>query len=121
MSNFGPIAMSHFKRPHNVGAMPDADAVGQEGNPGRGNYMVIYLKISDGRIERTTFQTYGCPGAICCGSVITDLARGRTIDGAAAIEPVHVITALGGLPLGKRHCAKLAVGALRRAIGRVGR
>jgi nitrogen fixation NifU-like protein len=81
--------------------------------------MVIYLKASAGIISAITFQTYGCPGAICCGSAVTELVKGHAFKDAQAIDAPRILDFLGGLPLGKRHCAGLAVSALRNALGRL--
>ena len=113
---YSNTAMDHFNRPRNVGRLASAHARGTEGVSGAGNYMVIELFVEAGRIAQIRFQTYGCPGAICCGSMITELARGKTPEEADAVTPEHVLDALGGLPLGKHSCARLAVGALRAAI-----
>ena len=100
--------------------MPEPDAVGRSGVPGRGNYMVLYLRLAGGTIQTATFQTYGCPGAIACGSVLTGLVAGKSLEQCCRIGREDVMGALDGLPLGKRHCADLAVNALRDALSQVG-
>ena len=110
-------AKRHFLSPHNVGPLEGATHVGTEGSPGAGNYVVIFLKVESGRIAQAAFQTYGCAGAISCACEITDMVAARTVEEALAITPEEVIASLGGLPLGKHHCAGLAVGALRKALG----
>ena len=106
----------HFQEPQNAGALEDATHVGREGQPGAGNYMVIYLKVEGGKIARATFQTYGCVGAIACGSELTQMIMGKTPEEALAVTPEQLLRSLGGLPLGKEHCAGLTVGALRNAL-----
>jgi NifU-like protein involved in Fe-S cluster formation len=106
----------HFLSPHNVGPLEGATHVGRQGQPGLGNYMVFYLRVESGRIAGAAFQTYGCVGAIACGSELTDMVAGKAIEEALGIEPEDVLRSLGGLPLGKRHCAGLAIGALRNAL-----
>jgi NifU-like protein involved in Fe-S cluster formation len=92
------------------------DGKGTEGAPGAGNYMVITLQLRDGVIASALFQTYGCPGAIACGSCLTEWVTGLGIEEAKAITPSALATRLGGLPLGKEHCADLAVAALQKAL-----
>ena len=116
---YSPAVLDHFQNPRNTGVLPDADAVGKSGTPGRGNYMIIHLKIEDGRISNASFQTYGCPGVIACGSMITTMAKGKTIDEARKISRPEIIDRLGGLPLGKHHCAGLAAAALHDALGKI--
>ena len=110
------VFKDHFNSPRNVGRIENPDAEGSQGQAGRGNYMVLTLRIGTGRIEDIMFETHGCSGAIACGSAITELARGRTLEQAARITRDEVEVFLGGLPLGKGHCADLAVGALRSAL-----
>ena len=106
----------HFQNPQNTGALEDATHVGREGQPGVGNYLVMYLKVEGGRIAKATFQTYGCVGAIACGSELTEMLIGRSPEEALTITPEALLKSLGGLPLGKEHCAGLAIGALRNAL-----
>lgn len=117
---YSPQTLDHFNRPRNVGALPNPTAVGNEGKPGAGNYMVIHIRVEAGCIVEICYQTYGCPGAIACGSAVTELAKGRRLEEAAAITRDDVDKLLGGLPLGKGHCADLAVKALRDALGKAG-
>jgi NifU-like protein involved in Fe-S cluster formation len=106
----------HFLSPHNVGLLEDATHTGSEGKPGEGNYMVIYLRIESGVITKAAFQTYGCVGAIACGCELTDMVVGKSPEEALKITSKDILDALGGLPLGKEHCAGLATGALRNAL-----
>lgn len=123
--------IEHFKNPHNQGTIPDADAVGEEGNPVCGDVMKIYLKIEStparrlaGRpseegnyiIKDIKFETLGCAAAIAVSSALTDLAKGKTLDEAMAITKDTIVKDLGGLPVEKVHCSMLGVDALRKAI-----
>jgi nitrogen fixation NifU-like protein len=112
--------LDHFERPRNVGEMEHPDVVGRSGAPGRGNYMILYLRIVGNQVKRATFQTYGCPGAIACGSVMTELVQGKAPEECAGMAPADVTAALDGLPLGKRHCADLVIDALRDALRQIG-
>ena len=100
-----------------MGKLDGAQAVGSVGNPVCGDMMKIYLKISDkGIIEDIGFETLGCVAAIATSSMITELAKGKTLEEAEKIEFKDVENALGSLPPIKLHCADLSVQALRKAI-----
>ncbi len=108
--------MQHFKKPQNMGEIPDADGVGSVGNPTCGDLMTMYIKVKDNRIEDVKFKTYGCGAAIATSSMTTELAKGKTIDEAMNISRASVADSLGGLPPVKMHCSNLAADALHAAI-----
>jgi nitrogen fixation NifU-like protein len=108
--------LEHFADPHNVGVMEDADGIGEVGNPVCGDVMKIYIKVKGGRIEDIKFQTLGCGAAIATSSMITDLAKGKTLDEALKINRDNVASELDGLPPAKMHCSNLAADALHVAI-----
>jgi len=106
----------HFRNPRNVGEIPDADGVGTVGNPVCGDLMTVYIKVKEGRVEDVKFKTFGCAAAIATSSMITELAKGKTLDEAAKITRQDVADSLGGLPPIKMHCSNLAADALQAAI-----
>ena len=111
--------MKHFKNPHNYGKIKNADGIGKVGNPVCGDVMVLYIKIgrdNDKIIKDIKFETFGCVAAISTSSVITDLAKGKTLKQAIGIKKDEIIKSLGGLPFVKYHCSVLAVDALTEAI-----
>jgi nitrogen fixation NifU-like protein len=108
--------MQHFANPHNVGEIPDADGVGKVGNPQCGDVMWLYIKVKDNIITDIKFKTFGCGAAIATSSMITDLARGKTLEEAKKISRQDVADSLDGLPPVKMHCSNLAADALREAI-----
>ncbi|MFH0891212.1 MAG: iron-sulfur cluster assembly scaffold protein [Candidatus Falkowbacteria bacterium] len=108
--------MEHFKNPHNQGSIPDADAVGQEGNPVCGDVMKVYLKIKNDVIEDIKFETLGCAAAIAVSSAMTDMAKGKTLDEVMKMTKDDIVNDLGGLPVQKVHCSMLGVDALKQAI-----
>ncbi|MHA1231151.1 MAG: Fe-S cluster assembly scaffold protein NifU [Candidatus Helarchaeota archaeon] len=110
--------LEHFRNPRNVGVMEDADAVGEVGNPVCGDMMYIYIKVNKDTdtIEKISFQTFGCGAAIATSSIITEMAKGKTLDEALKITRKDVADALGGLPPQKMHCSNLAADALHDAI-----
>lgn len=104
--------------PHNVGKMENPDVVATEGSPACGDMVKLYLKVDEKtkQIEDIKFESYGCASNIATGSIITDLALGKTIEEAKKLNWKAAADALGGLPAVKVHCAVLAVDALRTAI-----
>ena len=108
--------MDHFRNPRNMGEIPDADGVGTVGNPVCGDVMTVYIKIKDNKIDDIKFKTFGCGAAIATSSMITELAKGKTLDDALKITRANVAEGLGGLPPIKMHCSNLAADALHAAI-----
>ena len=108
--------MEHFANPRNVGEIPNADGIGKVGNPVCGDVMWIYIKVKDNRLEDVKFKTFGCGAAIATSSMITELAKGKTLEEALKISRGDVAEALDGLPPIKLHCSNLAADGLHAAI-----
>ena len=108
--------MAHFANPHNMGQIKDPDGIGKAGNPVCGDVMHLHIKVNDNRITNIKFQTLGCASAIATSSMVTDLAKGKTIEEALKITNAQVASELGGLPPIKMHCSVLAEQALHAAI-----
>ena len=115
---YSEIVMEHFRHPHNVGRMEDADAKAIEGSPACGDMVAVYLKVDPQtlRITDIKFESYGCASNIATGSIITELAKGKPLEEAKQITWKEASDALGGLPPIKTHCSVLAVDGLRAAI-----
>lgn len=99
-----------------MGEMEDADAVGEVGNPTCGDLMYIYIKVKKDKIDDISFQTFGCGAAIATSSMVTEMAKGKTLDEALDITRKDVADALDGLPPIKMHCSNLAADGLHQAI-----
>jgi nitrogen fixation NifU-like protein len=108
--------MDHFMNPRNVGEIPEADGVGEEGNPTCGDAMRITIKVEDDRIADVKFKTFGCGAAIAVSSMVTEMAMGKTVEEALKITKESIANELEGLPPQKMHCSNLGADALRRAI-----
>jgi len=108
--------MDHFANPRNVGVIADADGVGEVGNPVCGDMMTFYIKVKDGRLADVKFQTFGCGAAIAVSSMVSEMAKGKTLDEGLAITNELVAEELGGLPKNKMHCSNLGADALHEAI-----
>ncbi len=119
--NYSKEVINHFTNPHNQGSISDPDGVGMVGNPVCGDLMKIYLKVRKNKkgediISNIKFETLGCATAIATSSMITDIAKGKTIKEASRISRDDVAEGLSGLPPIKMHCSNLASEALIAAI-----
>lgn len=108
--------MEHFRNPRNMGEIKDADGVGTVGNPVCGDMMTIYIKVKNKRLEDVKFKTFGCGAAIATSSMMTELAKGKTLEEAMKITRKDVADALEGLPPVKMHCSNLSADGLKAAI-----
>ena len=115
-SIFSDKTIEHFMQPQNVGYMEDADAVGISGEPGCGDSLAIFIKVQDNVISEISFLVFGCVAAVASSSMTTELAKGKTLEEAAKITDVDIVTALDGLPEHKLHCSVLGASALQNAI-----
>ena len=115
---YSETVMEHFRNPRNVGRIEDADAKSVEGSPACGDMVAVYLKVDPEslRIDDIKFESYGCASNIATGSIITELAKGKTLEEAKNITWKQASEELGGLPPIKTHCSVLAVDGLRGAI-----
>ena len=108
--------MDHFANPRNVGELPNANGIGQVGNPKCGDIMKIYMYIEDDVIKDVRFKTFGCGAAIATSSISTEMVKGKTIQEALDLSNKAVTEALDGLPREKLHCSVLAEEGIRSAI-----
>ncbi len=108
--------MEHFRNPRNVGEVKDADGIGRVGNPVCGDLMEIQIKVENNILKDVKFKTFGCGSAIATSSMVTEMAKGKTLEDALKITRGDVAGELGGLPPIKMHCSNLAADALHAAI-----
>jgi nitrogen fixation NifU-like protein len=113
--------IEHFRHPHNMGKLQDYSAIGKVGNIVCGDVMWLYIKVGRDEEDREvisdiSWETFGCTAAIATSSMVSDLAKGKTIDEAIALTNQAVAEELGGLPPVKMHCSALAADALNEAI-----
>ena len=106
----------HLTNPRNAGELENANAVAEETNPVCGDRLRLSLLVQKGRIEAAGFLAYGCPPTLACGSVLTELIQGKSVQEAMKLTRADLLNALGGLPSRKQHAAALAVATLRTAI-----
>ena len=116
MPVYSEKVMDHFMNPRNVGEIENPDGIGEEGNPVCGDMMTFYIKVKDNRLEDVKFKTFGCGAAIAVSSMVSEMAKGKTLDEASKITNKDVAEELGGLPKNKMHCSNLGADALHMAI-----
>ena len=115
---YSETVLEHFRHPRNVGQIEDADGKAIEGSPACGDMVSVYINVDPktNTLSDIKFESYGCASNIATGSIITELAKGKTLDEARKITWKEASEALGGLPKIKAHCSVLAVEGLRSAI-----
>jgi len=113
---YNDLVIDHFTNPRNVGELENPDAEVVVGDPTCGDQMKVAIKVVDNKIFDIKFKSYGCPGAIATSSMLTELAKGKSITEAQELTDDDVIIALGGVPARKRHCSLLGVTGLLAAI-----
>ena len=117
MALYSDKVMEHFRNPHNLGKLDDADGLGEVGNAKCGDIMRMYIKVDDeGIITDVAFNTFGCGSAIATSSMATDMIKGRPVEEALELSNKAVVEALDGLPAHKIHCSVLAEQAVRAAV-----
>jgi len=115
---YSETVLEHFRHPHNVGKIDNPDGKAMEGSPACGDMVAVYISVDrkTNTISDIKFESYGCASNIATGSIITELAKGKTLDEAKKITWKEASEALGGLPKIKVHCSVLAIEGLRSAI-----
>lgn len=108
--------MDHFVNPRNVGEIPDASGIGEDGDEMCGDFTRLYIKVKDNILADVKFKAFGCAAAIATSSMTTELAKGKTLEDGLKLTPEEVAEALGGLPPHKMNCSNLAAKALHKAI-----
>ena len=113
--------IDHFREPHNRGKLEDYSAIGKVGNIVCGDVMWLYIKVEKNEADQDiitaiSWETFGCTAAIATSSMVSDLAKGKTVEEAIAVTNQDVASELGGLPPVKMHCSALAADALNEAI-----
>ena len=116
MAKYSEILTDHVLAPRNAGSIENSDLTGHAGVPGRGAFMILYLRLDRDRIAAAKYHTVGCGPTIASGSMLTEMIVGMTIDECRGITSEKLTEALDGVPADKLHCPALAIAALRNAL-----
>ena len=116
---YSPELLDHFEHPRNAGEIVDSDVTVQVENPACGDILKLSLKVENGHIAEIRFLAKGCVPAMACGSALTELVRGRTIEAARGLRREDLVQAVGGLPETSIHASHLAMDALAAALKQV--
>jgi nitrogen fixation protein NifU and related proteins len=119
LAMYSAQVLDHFQNPRNAGDVANPDAAAQLENPACGDVLKLSLRISDGSIAEIRFLAKGCVPAIACGSALTELVQGRTIEGARALRREELVDAIGGLPEASTHASHLAMDTLAKALSEI--
>ncbi len=118
MGKYSETLSEHVMAPRNGGAIDNPDLTGRSGAPGRGAFMIIYLRVQDERIAMAKYHTVGCGPTIASGSMLTEMIAGKSIAECRELTVENLIEALDGVPPDKLHCPALAIGALKDALAK---
>ncbi len=116
MPDYSEKVMDHFTNPRNIGELEMADGTGEVGNPVCGDMMKFTIRVKDNVIEDVKYLTFGCGAAIAVSSMVSEMAKGKTLEEALKISNKQVAEELDGLPGNKMHCSNLGADALHNAI-----
>ena len=116
MGKYSETRMDHVLSPRNGGVMENPDLTGHAGTPGRGAFLILFLSVAEGRIAAAKYHTVGCGPTIACGSMLSELVVGRSIEDCRELTAEDSIEALDGVPPDKLHCPAMAIAALRDAL-----
>ena len=116
---YSPQVLDHFDHPRNAGEVTQPDASVQIENPACGDVLKLTVKVVDGRIAEARFLAKGCVSAMACGSLLTEMVQGKTVDEARQLRREDLVQAIGGLPAASGHAAYLALEALAAALEKI--
>ena len=116
---YSPQLLDHFEHPRNPGEVPDLDAMAQLENPACGDVLKLTLKTVNGRIAEIRFMAKGCVPAMACGSILTELVKGRSVEEARGLKREELVAAIGGLPSASNHASHLAMDTLAAVLQQI--
>lgn len=117
---YSPQLLDHFEHPRNTGDLTDADARVRVENPVCGDILELSVRVQAGRISEVRFQAKGCVPSMACGSLITEMVKGKSLNQASAVRKETLVNEIGGLPSASGHAAQLAIDALKAILRKLG-
>lgn len=118
---YSPQVLDHFEHPRNAGEVTAPDASVQIENPACGDILKLTLRVINGRIAEIRFLAKGCVPAMACGSLLTELIQGKTVEEARKLRREELVSTIGGVPEASTHASHLAMDALRAALKQIQR
>ncbi|HKV81857.1 MAG TPA: iron-sulfur cluster assembly scaffold protein [Candidatus Sulfotelmatobacter sp.] len=118
---YSPQLLDHFQNPRNAGDLSDADAAVEMENPVCGDIIRLTVKFDGGQIADIRFKAKGCVPAMACGSALTEMVQGKTVEEARTFTKEDLVRAVGGLPQASSHAAELALDVLSAALSKIQR
>lgn len=115
IGNYPKLVADHIANPRNMGGMASPDGFGWAARS-CGDAMQVFIRVRDGKITDARFATEGCGPMVACGSVMTEMLNMMPVAEALAVSDDDIMNALEGLPESERHCATVAIVALRQAL-----
>ena len=112
---YSKVVIREYRNPSNFGVLDNPDVRGEIKGP-CGDTMKITLEIKNNIILKASFWTDGCGATIACGSILTKIIKGKTLQEANDISNLQLLEALAGLPIEHHHCTILAINTLQKAI-----
>jgi nitrogen fixation NifU-like protein len=119
LTMYSPQLLDHFQNPRNPGEVANADASVQIENPACGDILKLSMKVANGHIAEIRFLAKGCVPAMACGSALTELVKGKTVEAASRLSREDLVQAVGGLPDASSHASHLAMDALAAVLKQV--
>ena len=116
---YSPQLLDHFEHPRNAGEVTNPDASAQVENPACGDILKLTIKVANGRIAEIRFRAKGCVPAMACGSALTELVKGKTLQEARGLRAEDVVNTVGGLPEVSGHASHLAMDALVSLLNQI--
>jgi nitrogen fixation NifU-like protein len=109
--------LDHYRNPRNFGRLENPDAAAEDYNPLCGDEIRMELQLNgDGRIEELRFSGKGCAISQASASMLTESAKGLTLEEAARLPKEAVLENVGiGISPTRMKCAMLGLRVLKSA------
>ena len=114
-AGYSETTIDHMQNPRNFGSIADADGFASV-DGSCGDNLEIWIKVRDDLIQEATFWADGCGTTVACGSMVTELVKGKSVEEATCASERQILEGLGWLPEESHHCAMLAASTLRAAL-----
>jgi len=108
--------LDHFENPRNAGELPNADVRVRVENPACGDVLELTVTMESGKIAAIRFRAKGCVSAMACGSALTEIVSGMSVEEARRLRREVLVDRVGGLPEASQHAGYLAIDALRTLL-----